>query len=271
MIEGRRYTPVRDATIADYLAMLDGNGISHGVLVQVSFLGTDNSYLIEALKREPVRLRGIVVVEPDITVDKLRALDQLGVVGVRLNLIGRPDPNLASVEWQQHLRRLAALGWQVEVQAEARRLPQLVPALLASNVRVVVDHFGRPDQALGINDPGFQYLLALAKTQRVWVKLSGAYRNGLSEQGDHIATSGADALLSEFGAERLLWGSDWPHTCFEQTGTTRQARRALDQWLPSEADRHAVLVNTPSHLFGFSLKQAFGSRDNRTDEVRAVR
>lgn len=251
MIEGRRYTPAYDATIADYLAMLDGSGFSHGVLVQISFLGTDNSYLIEALRQEPARLRGIVVVEPDIATDELRALDAVGVVGVRLNLIGLPDPPLASAEWQRHLHRLAELDWQVEVQAEAQRLPHLVPPLLGAGVRVVVDHFGRPDQALGIEDPGFRYLLTLGQTRQVWVKLSGAYRNGLAEQGERIAASATPALLGEFGAERLLWGSDWPHTRFEHPGATSAAREGLDRWISSDADRHTVLVGSPRHLFRF--------------------
>ena len=255
MIEGRRYTPDYDAPLADYLTLLDDNGLSHGVLVQISFLGTNNSYLIAALRQEPERLRGIVVVDPGIAAEQLRALDEVGVVGVRLNLIGLPNPPLASVEWQQHLRRLAELGWQVEVQAEAHRLPHLLPTLLGAGVRVVVDHFGRPDQASGINDPGFQYLLTLGRTRRVWVKLSGAYRNGPGKRGDDIAASAAPALLGEFGAERLLWGSDWPHTCFEQPGATGAAREALDRWIPLNADRQAILVESPRALFRFAACQ----------------
>lgn len=253
MIEGRRYTPDYDATIGDYLAMLNGNGFSHGVLVQISFFGTDNSYLLEALRQEPARLRGIVVVEPGIKTQDLQTLDNAGVVGVRLNLIGLPDPSLAGTEWQEHLHRLAELDWQVEVQAEARRLPHLLPPLLGAGVRVVVDHFGRPNQAEGIGDPGFRYLLTLAKTRQVWVKLSGAYRNGLVEQGEAIAASAAAALLSEFGADRLLWGSDWPHTCFEQPGATEAARKALGRWIPLEADRRTVLVDSPRALFRFDM------------------
>ena len=254
MIEGRRYTPDYDATLADYLTLLDDNGLSHGVLVQISFLGTDNSYLVAVLRQEPERLRGIVVVDPGIAAEQLRALDEVGVVGVRLNLIGLPNPPLASVEWQQHLRRLAELGWQVEVQAEAHRLPHLLPTLLGAGVRVVVDHFGRPDQASGIDDPGFRYLLTLGRTRQAWVKLSGAYRNGPAGMGEPIAASAAPALLGEFGAERLLWGSDWPHTCFEHPEATRVARECLDCWIPSDTDRHVVLVDTPHHLFRFADK-----------------
>ena len=261
MIVSRRYSPTRDATIADYLGMLDNNGISHGVLVQVSFLGTDNSYLLEALRQAPTRLRGVVVVDPDIRMVELRALDRLGVVGVRLNLIGVSDPHLADDEWQGHLRCLAALDWHVEIQAEAHRLPRLIPTLLRSGVRVVVDHFGRPDRALRIDDPGFQYLLNLAGTGLVWVKLSGAYRNGWTEHGEHAAISAARALFREFGPERLLWGSDWPHTGFEQLVSVRQARCALEQWIPSEVDRRSVMVGTPGHLFRFNLKQDFSGKE----------
>lgn len=275
MIEGRRYTPPYDATIADYLALLDDNGLSHGVLVQVSFLGTDNSYLLKALRQEPARLRGIVVVEPDIAAEELHVLNEVGVVGVRLNLIGLPNPPLASLEWQKHLRQLVELGWQVEVQAEAQRLPHLLPTLLGAGVRVVVDHFGRPHQALGIDDPGFRYLLTVGNTRQVWVKLSGAYRNGPAERGNHIAASATPALLDEFGAERLLWGSDWPHTCFEQANATGVAREALDRWMPSDADRQIVLVDSPRRLFRFGPERNAGrgkgddERHNRTGDLGA--
>src|SRR3712207_1949113 len=122
----RRYVPAYDATVAHYLGMLDRSGMSHGVLVQPSFLGTDNTYMLEALRREPRRLRGIAVVAPETAPDELGRLDQAGVVGLRLNLIGRPDPVFDSENWRRHLAHVAALGWQVEVHAEARRLPGIL-------------------------------------------------------------------------------------------------------------------------------------------------
>ena len=128
MVANRRYSPAYDATLDDYLATLDGIGVSHGVLVQVSFLGDDNGYLLTALRERPGRLRGVAVLHPATGAEELRALDRAGVVGVRLNLIGLPDPDLAGGEWQAHLAHVARLGWQVEVQAEARRLPRLLPA-----------------------------------------------------------------------------------------------------------------------------------------------
>jgi predicted TIM-barrel fold metal-dependent hydrolase len=260
MAEGRRYTPVYDAPISAYLAMLDGNGISHGVLVQPSFLGTDNRYLLRALRQAPERLRGVAVLPVGIPAEELAVLDSIGVVGVRLNLIGLPDPTFAHAEIQTHLRRLAELGWLVELQVEAPRLPRIMPALLGAGVQVVVDHFGRPDQTLGVKCTGFRYLLTLGGTRCVWVKLSGAYRNGTAKPGGHVAASAALHLLNTYGSDRLVWGSDWPHTGYEQLGRPNAALRALGHWVPVESDRLAVLVDTPRILFRFGAAACEGTQ-----------
>lgn len=251
LAQNRRYAPSYDATLDAYLAMLACTVLSHGVLVQPSFLGTDNSYMVAALRRLPDRLRGIAVVRPEIEDAAMRALDEAGCVGARLNLIGRPDPAFKTAEWQAHLHRLAAFGWQIEVQAEAARLPRLLPPLLAAGLHVVVDHFGRPDMTQGIGDPGFRFLLHAAESRRVWVKLSGAYRLGRSARGEEIARQAAPLLLAHFGAGRLLWGSDWPHTQHEGANDA-QLRGRLDAWVPDASMREAILRTSPGELFRFT-------------------
>ena len=69
---GRRYAPDYDAPLSLYLEQLDHNGMTNGVLVQPSFLGTDNSYLVDCLKQTNGRLRGIAVVDPTVSADELR-------------------------------------------------------------------------------------------------------------------------------------------------------------------------------------------------------
>jgi predicted TIM-barrel fold metal-dependent hydrolase len=247
----RRYAPDYDASIADYLAMLDRNGMSRGVLIQPSFLGTDNSYMVSALRQEPKRLRGIAVLAPEAEAGTLRDLAEAGVVGLRLNLIGRPDPAFGTPVWQAHLARVKELGWQIEVQAEARRLAGLLPPLIEAGVPVVVDHFGRLDPALGLDDPGFGQLLGFGPGGRVWVKLSGAYRNGSGAAGQRAAQEAAERLRGAFGPRRLLWGSDWPHTQFETTASPAEALRDLDAWVPDAAERRIILADTPAQLFRF--------------------
>jgi predicted TIM-barrel fold metal-dependent hydrolase len=244
-----RYIPQYDAGLEDYLRELDIHGISHGVLVQPSFLGTDNSYLLAALRLHPNRLRGIVVVEPTVSPSELAAFGAAGVVGIRLNLFGKTIPDLASGPWAELVVRIAALGWQVEVQREACDLPLIVGPLLAAGVNVVVDHFGRPDPALGADDPGFRYLLEQGSTGRLWVKLSGAYRNGAGLRGDRIAIAAIPLLRQSLGVTRLLWGSDWPHTRFENAVNYGATVAAFNRWVPDADEREVILRQSPAGLF----------------------
>jgi predicted TIM-barrel fold metal-dependent hydrolase len=249
----RRYAPDYDATLNDYLGMLDRHGIARGVLVQPSFLGTDNSFMLEGLRQTPGRLRGIAVVDPDTPFTELKRMNAAGVVGIRLNLVGGASmPGFASAPWRDLLKRVADLGWQVEVHREARDLPQILPPLLNAGVNVVVDHFGRPDPTLGVNDPGFRFLLEAGASRRVWVKLSAAYRNGADGAGGKVALTAIPLLRNAFGTERLMWGSDWPHTQFEKSIDYERARKMLDIWLPDPDERKVVLVDTPTSLFRFA-------------------
>jgi predicted TIM-barrel fold metal-dependent hydrolase len=252
MVEGRRYTPDYDAPLAGYLRLLDTHGVSHGVLVQPSFLGTDNSFMVDALRQYPERLRGIAVVAPEMPVAALEELAAAGVAGIRLNLFGAAAlPDFNKSPWPAFLGHVARLGWQVEVHKEARDLPALIGPLLAAGVNVVVDHFGRPEPTLGIEDPGFRYLLTTAGTRRVWVKVSGAYRNGTSGRGDAVAHAAIPLLREAFGLERLLWGSDWPHTQFERQVDYSAARNQFDTWFTDPAERKVILSETPAQLFRF--------------------
>lgn len=251
LANARRYAPTYDATLSSYLAQLDAHGVSHGVLIQPSFLGVDNSYLLAALKQAPQRLRGVAVIDPAAPDTLLTQMNTEGIVGIRLNLIGAADPQLKSPVWQAALARLHALGWHVELHVEARRLPALLQPLLEAQVNVVVDHFGRPDPALGVDDPGFAALLNAGRSRRVWVKISGAYRNGTNGRGEAIAQAAMPRLKDALGLDRLVWGSDWPHTQFEPQINYDKMWAFAGVLLPNAADRKQVLVDTPAQLFRF--------------------
>ncbi|MHC2461481.1 amidohydrolase family protein [Bradyrhizobium embrapense] len=245
---GRRYAPDYDAPLALYLQRLDQNGITNGVLVQPSFLGTDNSYLVECLKATNGRLRGIAVVDVAVTADELRALDRAGIAGIRLNLVGQKLPDLASGEWTALLAEIRALDWQIEIQRNAGDLATLAPKLLDQGVKVVLDHFALPDPKLGADDPGFQSVLKLGATRNVWVKISAPYRNGPA--GEAFAKQAYPLLRNAFGVDRLLWGSDWPHTQFEATQSYAKNRKFLDE-LVTDADERARVLASPRELFRF--------------------
>ena len=67
-----RYRPDYEASIEQWLARWPEAGVTHGVLVQPSFLGTDNSQLLAALQERPTVLRGVVVIDPSITKRELQ-------------------------------------------------------------------------------------------------------------------------------------------------------------------------------------------------------
>jgi predicted TIM-barrel fold metal-dependent hydrolase len=245
---GRRYAPDYDAPLSLYLEQLDHNGMTNGVLVQPSFLGTDNSYLVNCLKQTNGRLRGIAVVDPTVSADELRELDRAGIVGIRLNLVGQPLPDLAASEWKGLLGSMKAIGWQVEIQRNASDLAVIAPQLLDLGVTVVLDHYVLPDPKLGVADPGFQSVLKLGATKNVWVKISAPYRNGAA--GESFAKEAYPLLRSAYGLDRLLWGSDWPHTQFEATQSYAKNRQFLDTLIVDKNERAQVLAS-PRPLFRF--------------------
>ncbi|SEI09048.1 Predicted metal-dependent hydrolase, TIM-barrel fold [Pseudomonas asplenii] len=249
----RRYAPDYDATLADYLTRLEENGLSHGVLVQPSFLGTDNSYLLAALQQAPQRLRGVVVVERDIAFDALQRMDALGVAGVRLNLMSQPLPDFAESTWQRFFQHLRQLDWHVELHRPLEDLPGLVQPLLAMGCKVVVDHFGRPDARLGAEQPAFARLLELGESGRLWIKVSGIYRlGGAPEQNLHFAEKALSLMLQSLGPDRLLWGSDWPHTQHEQEVSFASEFERLRRLACAPPLRQHLLCDTAAQLFGFA-------------------
>lgn len=242
---GRRHSPSGDFTPADLFAVAGRHGIGRIVLVQPSFLGTDNSYLLATLALAPDRLRGIVVIDPAVADAQLDGFARAGVVGIRLNLLGKDLRTVLAADWTALLKRVAARGWQIEIQAQGRDLPSLIDGLAPFGAPLVIDHFGRPDPVLGVGDPGFRRLLAAGPGGPLYVKISGSYRCGGADAAPY-----ARALLDTLGPGRLLWGSDWPHTQFEAVRSYGDGVAELSAWL-SPAEQAAV-AETSRRLFGFA-------------------
>jgi predicted TIM-barrel fold metal-dependent hydrolase len=175
-------------------------------------------------------------------------LAEAGVVGVRLNLVGQDRPDLATPPWPRFVADVVARGWHIEVQREARDLAWLAPILLAAGATVVLDHYTLPDPALGVEDPGFTAILGLGATRRLWVKISAPYRNG--PHGAAFAKAAYPLLRDALGADRLLWGSDWPHTSHEADESYAKNRAFLDGLIGNLGERAEVL-GAGRTLFGF--------------------
>ncbi len=254
--EPRSYTP-DDAPLSDYLALLDRLGCERGVLVQPSAYGRDNRAMLDALAREPSRLRGVAVGGAELSREQLQAWHAAGVRGLRANEFrrdGKPyyQNGVRLTDIAPLYPVMAELGWHLQLWIDTRDLPDLADALERVPVPIVIDHMGRMDHRHGVNHPGFQALVRGVGEGRLWSKVSGTYRLGSTAPDYFEAKPFHDALLAANPAN-LVWGSDWPHPRPE--GPVPDARHLLDlflQWTPKDADRQAILSDNPARLYGFA-------------------
>jgi predicted TIM-barrel fold metal-dependent hydrolase len=242
---GAWHKPEHEAPVEEFIATLDTHGVDRAVLAAASIHGTFNDYAIDACRRYP-RLRTTVIIEPDTHWPALQQMARDGVVGVRLQWRNRQDiPDLRSAGCKRLLGRIADLDWHVQLHDDSARLPAHLDALEAAGVKIVVDHFGRPDPVRGIDCPGFQRLLRSVETGRTWVKLSAGFRLASSE----LAGQCARELLKHAGPRRLLWGSDWPFAAFESTTRYGDALDSLARLVPDPAARRQIGSQTPLELY----------------------
>jgi len=261
--EPRSYTP-EDAPLEAYLALLDRLGFERGVLVQPSAYGRDNRAMLDALRREPHRLRGVAVGGAELNAAKLKEWHAAGVRGLRANEFrrdGKPyyQNGVRLSDVQPLLPIMADLGWHLQLWIDTRDLPELLPALARAPVPVIVDHMGRMDHRHGIQHPGFQALVRGVGEGRLWAKLSGTYRLGSTAPEYAEAKPFHEALISA-NPRNLVWGTDWPHPRPE--GPVPDAARLLQiflDWTPREEDRQAVLAHNPARLYDFPGLGGYGA------------
>jgi 2-pyrone-4,6-dicarboxylate lactonase len=229
--------------------MLDAIGMTYGVLVQVSVHGTDNGLMVETLRANRARLRGVAVAALGLGDPAYAALQAAGVVGLRINaLYGGGGVGLGDIARYGALCR--EMGWHLQLLLDARALPELAPRLAALPVPFVVDHMGHLPASAGVDDPGFQTLVSLVRDGG-WVKLSGAYR--MSVAGPPYADTAQFArTLHAAAPDRCVWGSDWPHVAtYGPMPNVGDLLDLLADWVPDEGARRAVLVDNPQRLYGF--------------------
>lgn len=240
-----RHRPDYDFTLRDYLAQLDSHGVRHGVIAAASPWSDYNDYTIACVKREP-RLRGTVILRPDVEKYILEMMKADGIVGVRLPFIGLDSlPDLNSFEYRRMLRRIADLDWHVHLHVEGHRLSVLLPLLENSGVKIVIDHLGRPAPKDGTDSDGFQAMAAAVERGRTWVKASCAYRIG-----DSAATM-LRGLLERCGSERLMWASDCPFVGKEGQVDYRATLDWLYEHVENEDDRRRILSTNALAFYGF--------------------
>lgn len=239
----RPYTPP-PATIPHYRRMAQKLGLTRAVIVQASVSGTDNAVTLDAVQQFGIaNARAVIVIDDSTDEAGLHALHAAGARGVRFNAHtgnGTPLDQLDTLA-----RRIAPLGWHIQVYAKGAAMTELAPRLAQLPVPVVLDHMAGAPAAEGPDGPTAQAALRLLETGRAWVKLSG-YRASAPPWAD--LTPLARRYIAAV-PERCVWGTDWPHTQIARPEDMLDDAMLLDwlaDWTP---DRQRILVDNPTALY----------------------
>jgi len=246
--------PSQAGTAAKFRAVLDAHGMTHGLLVGAGPYGPDNRCMVEAIAGSGGRFRGIALVRTavqDRDLDALAALASQGVVGIRINLFNHGIKPLVEPGAARLLARVKEMNWFVQIHCQKDELAQAAPILLKAGVRIMVDHFGRPDVARGVSQLGFQALLEFGRSGQAVIKLSGPFRCSVEGYPYRDVYPFIAAALEAFTLDNCVWGSDWPFVRMDERMDYGPGLSCLSRWLPDEKDRRKVLWENPARLFGF--------------------
>lgn len=238
-----------DATKEMLFALHARLGIAHGVIVQSAVHGMDNRVVEDALAARKGVYVGVALLPPSVATAELRRMGELGFRAVRYNFMRHLQQTATIDEVMALTPRLAEAGWHLQVHMESAMIAEMAPVLARSPVPVVIDHIGRVDAGLGLEQAPFRHLMRLMQDGRFWVKVSGCDRITRTGPPYADAVPFARTLVSEF-PDRVVWGTDWPHP--HHKGPTPDDGALVDliaEIAPTPAQQQALMVDNPKRLY----------------------
>ena len=248
--EKRTYTPPVDAPRETLFALHAMLGVKHCVIVQAGCHGFDNSVVADALAAKQGDYVGVALLPPQANDAELRRLNAQGFRGARFNFMQHLGQGASIEEAIALSQRFADLGWHLQIHLESSLIAPMTPLLKRSAVPVVIDHMGRVDASLGVDQPAFRALLDLMQDARFRVKVSGSERISRKPAPWPDAVPFARKLVAEFG-DRCFWGTDWPHPNLAAVPDDGVLVDLLSEIAPSEKERQVLLVDNPRRFYGF--------------------
>jgi len=236
----------------DLAPLRHATGVKRTVVVQAAPTVDETRYLLD-LARYDDSIAGVVGWVPLDSVDAVNFIDEFSrepkFKGVRPML-----QDLADDTWIAHaprddaIQRLIELDLAFDALIFARHVPSLVEfARRYPMLRIVVDHGAKPPIRDGLESAwqpwadGIAQLAALP--QKLYCKLSGLATEASPNWTDATLQPYAGHLLEHFGAERLMWGSDWP---------VLNLNGGYTEW-------HAVATRLTAHLEKAGQEAIFGA------------
>ncbi len=199
----------------DLLPLLARNGLDGTVLVQAAPSLAETAYLLAIAAATPSVLGvvGWVDFEAGDAADQITVMAERPLLkGLRPMVQDLPDPDwLARPALDAAFDAMATTGLAFDALVKPRNLPSLLARLdRAPDLRVVVDHGAKPDIAGGGFDRWAGLMREVAGHPGVHCKLSGLVTEASPGWTPATLYPYVDHLLTVFGPDRLMFGSDWP-------------------------------------------------------------
>lgn len=228
-------------------------GVDRVVLVQMSYYGFDNRYMLDVMREYDGVFSGIAVIDtqverPD---DEMRRLAKEGVRGFRVQPRGDLSRWLAGSAYERIFACAADANLAVCPLIDTHALPALAAMCERfADTPVIIDHLCRIGVGGSVADADVDALCALAQYPQVKVKVSAFYALGDKEPPYMDLQSLIRRVYEAFGAERLMWASDCPYQVQDQhsyAASVDLLEKRLD-FLPVK-DREQILAGTAGSFF----------------------
>mgnify|MGYP003629758697 FL=1 len=229
-------------------------GVNRVVLIQMSFYGFDNSYMLDCMAKYPGMYSGVAVIDQngDNPTPEMLALKAKGVRGFRIApKTKKVDEWLDGVRMEQMWKTGAKEGMAMCCLMNPDGLPALDKMCQKHrDTTVVIDHLARIGVTGEIDPNEVDQLCKMAKHPNVYVKVSAFYALGKKKMPYHDLLPLIKKVYQAYGANRLMWATDCPYQV--QGDHSYQASIGLVQnGLPflSDQDKDWILEKTAENVF----------------------
>jgi L-fuconolactonase len=266
-ITGDRMAPIRRTfTLDDLRPSARAAGVGATVLVQTVTVAEETPEMLALAAADPL-VAGVVgwtdLTSPAIAGELARLTGGPGggyLVSIRHQVQSEPDPDwLRRPDVIRGLRAVAAAGLCYDLVVLPHQIPAASYAAAAvPDLTLVLDHAGKPPIANGDLGAWAAAVREFAALPNTTCKLSGLVTEAPLGAQSRVFAPVADVVLSAFGAERIMFGSDWP-VCLlasDYVGVTALARSLVAGL--SDAERAAVFGATAARVYRIGTRVGAG-------------
>ncbi|MES2996099.1 MAG: amidohydrolase family protein [Verrucomicrobiota bacterium] len=251
----------RDFFAADIEAAALANGVDGTVVVQARQTLAETDWLLE-IAAASVVIQGVVGWVPLKNADVGIALSRYAAnpyfKGVRHVLQGEADEYFIDDDFHRGLALLPDLDLRYDLLLFQRQLPAGIALVdRQPELGIVVDHIAKPMIKKGVIDPAWKQGMAeLAKRDNVLgVKISGMVTEVADAEIDEPTLHAYfEETLAMFGADRLMFGTDWP-VCLLRVDDYKTCADMTREWVSrlSDDEQHAILGGNAERVYDLSL------------------